>query len=443
MDEERIQTAEKSIRLQEPPFALPFDTILNGRYRVGRVLGFGGFGITYQGYDLRSESYIAIKEFFPSGVAMRPPGTTEVRINAHSDQFYSGKEKFLQEARIIYHCRSNEHMLHIYSLFEEYGTAYYVMEFLEGQDLMHYLKAHGGKLTWDELFPIMEQVMDALILVHKEGIIHRDISPENIYLCPDNHAKLIDFGTARSVRGDQSRSIILKKGYAPPEQYSSYGAQGEWTDIYALGATMYRALTGKVPVESIERQSSVRNQRGDPLLRPSLAGASIPKPVEDAIMYALALEEKKRFRSVEAFYNAVRSCAHTQYSGTATVNQRVRSVFESIRGTLQAWAMQHPVLIGVTGIYEGREFRVESDIIFGRDPKTCNVVFPPNTHGVSRTQCQIMVTENGKRVLIIDCGSTNGTFLNGIRLFPGQPAILQAGCTISFGGNHSFYYTLK
>ncbi len=442
MDGERIRTSEQSVRLQEPPFALPFDVILHGRYTVGRVLGFGGFGITYQGYDLKSQSYIAIKEFFPSGVATRSPGTTEVFINAHSDQFDSGKEKFLQEARIIYHCRSNEHMLHIYSLFEENGTAYYVMEFLEGQDLMHYLKAHGGKLPWTELSPIMAQVMDALILVHGEGIIHRDISPENIYLCPDNHAKLIDFGTARSVRGDQSLSIVLKKGYAPPEQYSSGGVQGAWTDIYALGATMYRALTGKVPTESIERQDAVRAGKGDPLLPPSMTGASIPRSVEDAVMQALSLEEKKRFQSVQAFYNAIKNASLPKSTGYI-VNQKLKNVLETISGSLQAWALQRPVLTGVSGLYAGQEFRLDGDIIFGRDPKNCNIVFPPNTHGVSRMQCQIMLTENGRRIMIVDCGSTNGTFLNGIRLFPGQPAILQAGCTISFGGNQSFYFTLQ
>ncbi len=348
----------------------------------------------------------------------------------------------MQEARIIYHCRSNEHLLHIYSLFEEYGTAYYVMEFLEGQDLMHYLKAHGGKMSWEELSPIMAQVMDALILVHREGIIHRDISPENIYLCPDNHAKLIDFGTARSVRGDQSLSIVLKKGYAPPEQYSSRGVQGAWTDIYALGATMYRALTGKVPMESIERRDAVSSGKGDPLVRPSVIGASLPKPVEDAIMQALSLEEKKRFRSMEAFYNAIRSVS-ARPGISSIINRKKKNVLETISESLQAWAVQHPVLVGVSGLYAGQEFRVDQDIIFGRDPQNCNIVFPPNTHGVSRMQCQIMLGENGQRTLIVDCGSTNGTYLNGVRLFPGQPAILQAGCTISFGGNHSFYFTLK
>lgn len=442
MDEQRVSTSEQSIRLQEPPFALPFDTIVHGKYMIGRVLGFGGFGITYQGYDLSTESFVAIKEFFPSGVATREPGTTEVFINAHSDQFTSGKEKFLQEARIIYHCRTNAHILHIYSLFEENGTAYYVMEFLEGQDMMHYLKARGGKLEWNELSPIITQVMDALILVHKEGIIHRDISPENIYLCPDNHAKLIDFGTARAVRGDQSLSVVLKKGYAPPEQYSSRGEQGAWTDIYALGATMYRALTGKVPPESIERRDQIRDRRADPLIPPSAAGANVPRGVEDAILQALSIEEKKRFRSVQAFYNAVRS-AGEKPSALALFGKKSKSVVETLTESIQAWATLKPRLVGVSGLYAGQEFKVDQDILFGRDPSSCNIIFPPDTRGISRVHCQIMLNGNGQRTLIVDCGSTNGTFLNGIRLAPGKPAILQAGSTITFGGNNSFYFTLK
>lgn len=201
---------ERKVALQEPPFALPFDTIIHGRYLIGRVLGVGGFGITYQGQDLRNGNFVAIKEYYPNGMASRVPGTTEVDVIKDYDGYQNGKNKFLQEARIIYHFK-NQHILSIYSLFEENGTAYYIMEFLEGRDLRQYLQSKGGKIKWSELKYIIFQIADALECIHREGIIHRDISPDNIYLCSDNHAKLIDFGTARNLRENKSLSIIIKK----------------------------------------------------------------------------------------------------------------------------------------------------------------------------------------------------------------------------------------
>ena len=299
-----------SVRLQEPPFALPFETILSGRYIVDRVLGFGGFGITYRGWNLDTGVFVAIKEYFPNGIVTRVPGTTKVAIEASFEAFRLGKENFLQEARIIYHC-NNPHIARIYALFEEYGTAYYVMEFLDGRDLMHYLKQRGGRLSWQELQPIILQTMDALISVHAKGVIHRDVSPENIYLCTDHTMKLIDFGTAVSNHSGQKKMVVLKKGYAPPEQYDAGGIQGVWTDIYALGATMYRALTGKIPPEATERL------RRDTLCRPAALGAVIPPRVEDAIMQALNLQVNQRFLSIEAFRNAI--CGGTKRSGAAKI----------------------------------------------------------------------------------------------------------------------------
>ncbi len=426
-------------RIQEPPYALPYETILHGKYLIGRVLGFGGFGITYQGMNIETNAFVAIKEYYPNGMLTRYPGTTGVEIISNPATYLKEKEKFLQEARIIFRCQ-NSHIVKIYSLFEENNTAYYVMEFLEGRDLMHYLKSRNGRISWDELRPIASNIMDALEIVHKEGVIHRDISPDNIYLCLDNTAKIIDFGTARSVLDGRSKSVILKKGYAPIEQYSSKGAQGPWTDVYALGATIYRAITGVLPQEATERQHQ------DQLKPPSMLGVSIPSRVENAIMKAMNIREADRFNSISAFRQELFPTNKTGLSylsemfGISSIS--TKEIADTITEYIYSWARVNPTLKGVSGVYANQTFALDQDIIFGRDANNCNIIFPSNCAGISRIHCQICLNFNGQKAVIIDCNSKYGTFLNGMRLYPGQPAILQTGSTISFGIDNVFIFEL-
>ncbi len=434
---------EGNVRLQEPPFALPFDTIVRGKYRIDKVLGFGGFGITYQGDDLVNSGKVAIKEYYPSGLVTRMPGNTAVEVSSSYEQYIKGKEKFLQEARIIYHY-NNEHILHIFRLFEENGTAYYVMEFLDGSDLRHYIKERGGKISWNELKPFILHIMDALTAIHSEGVIHRDISPDNIYISNNNIAKLIDFGAARSLVGNRSMSVILKKGYAPPEQYQSRGRHGPWTDIYALGGTMFRALTGEMPEESIER---VRN---DTLKPPSSYGVKIPSEVDMAIMKAMNINEQDRFQTVAEFRDAIHKPGSSSnrgftkslpklFKGFTVFTEELHSVTRHVKqlasGTVQ---LKEPVLTGMGGIYASQTFKLEKDIVIGRDISLCSIIYPPDTPGVSNIQCQICLNAFGSRMSLIDCDSSFGTFLNGIRLEPGMPVPLKNGDIIQFGEGNVF-----
>lgn len=421
--------ADTEPKLQEPLFALPMDTIIHGKYLIGRVLGVGGFGITYQGQDLNSGAFVAIKEYYPNGMVTRVPGRTEVEVVKSYEMFEKGKEKFLQEARIIYHFH-NEHILSIFSLFEENGTAYYVMEFLEGRDLKQYLHNKGGKIKWSELKYIIFQIMDALECIHRENIIHRDISPDNIYLCSDNNAKLIDFGTARNVTDNKTISIIIKKGYAPPEQYMTNGKQGPWTDIYALGGTIYRALTGKIPVDALER---VHGEKLDSIKSLEF---DVPEYVSKAVERAMSLDESNRFQSISAFKEALKEPVQNKKS---IFNFSRKNITESVSEYIHTWAKFNPVLVGVAGIYAGQEFKIDQDIIFGRDPVSCNIVFPVNAIGISKVHCQICLNVNGYKA-IIDCDSTYGTFLNGVKLYPGKMAVLQSGSEIRLGDREVFKF---
>ena len=285
------------------PLALPENTVLAGQYIIQKTLGQGGFGITYKALDRVTGRFVAIKEYFPDSMATRTHGETTVMpfSGDRGDNYAYGKECFLQEAETLAQFIGNDNIVRIYSYFEEYGTAYFVMDFIEGKSLDEYIKQQGGRLSYEETVNILIPVMDALSVVHAKGIVHRDISPDNIFITADGSVKLIDFGAARQSLGDKSQSldVILKHGFAPKEQYTRRGKQGPFTDIYALGATFYFALTGKKPPDSLERLDE------DEIIPPSALGVKLPREAEDAILMSLNVQPADRFQSMEAFKNAM------------------------------------------------------------------------------------------------------------------------------------------
>ena len=245
------------------PHQLQPGTVLRGQYVIGRALGQGGYGITYLGWDRELERTVAIKEFFPNSMVTRDTdqGTGLQFFTANSqEQYTAGRERFLREARALAKFSSVPEIVGIHSCFEENHTAYMVMEYVKGSNLVLYTRNAGGRLSAEETLRILKPIMAALDQVHQAGIIHRDISPDNIILEPMGGAKLIDFGAARAVENpdadaDMTRSTeaIVKQGFAPPEQYRSRGGIGPWTDEYALCATVYFCLTGQVPPDAISR----------------------------------------------------------------------------------------------------------------------------------------------------------------------------------------------
>lgn len=271
-------------------------TILGGSYIVGRALGRGGFGITYLGFDTNLEVRVAIKEFLPNVFAERTSGSGEVRpLDGLAGSFDYGLDRFLGEAQTLAKFQEHPNIVTVVNFFRANGTGYLVMTYIEGITLMRRLEQADGRIAVDEALGILRGVLEALRDVHRVGLLHRDISPDNIFLTSHGQVKLMDFGAARYAVGErtQNLTILLKSGFAPEEQYRTNGKQGAWTDMYAVGATLYRALTGVTPPPSIDRL------REDELIPLSRFNLTLPPGLEAALGRSLAVLAENRVRSAD------------------------------------------------------------------------------------------------------------------------------------------------
>jgi serine/threonine protein kinase len=281
------------------PLYLKPASVLSGKYVVGKILGHGGFGITYIGIDLNLNYRVAIKEFIPRIYASRSHGSALTIFSQSKVKFEQGMEKFLDEARTLARFSNINGIVGVKDFFKENNTAYIVMDYLEGSDLASYAKALNRRLTYDEVTTLLSPVFDSLDQVHKEGLLHRDISPDNIFITTNNLPILIDFGAARQFVNQKSRlSVILKPGYAPIEQYGSRRKQGPYTDIYAFAATIYHLMAGRMPPESLSRMED------DTIIPPSRLGVLISTSAEKALLKALALKGSNRYQSMQDFKRA-------------------------------------------------------------------------------------------------------------------------------------------
>lgn len=245
-------------------------TILNDKYIVGKVIGYGGFGVTYIAWDTVLQTKVAIKEYLPSEFSTRAIGQTQVTVFSgdKNKQFNDGMEKFVEEAKKLAKFRNEHGIVNIFDSFSENGTAYIAMEYLQGETL-------SDRLERDKIIPVEEAIqllmpiIESLNKVHDEGIIHRDIAPDNIFLTNNGEVKLIDFGAARYATTSRSRSltVIIKPGYSAEEQYRSRGDQGPHTDVYSVGACIYRMVTGEIPPDAMERRAQFEKNHKD-MLKP-------------------------------------------------------------------------------------------------------------------------------------------------------------------------------
>ena len=284
----------------KPFYLMPGSTLHGGRYLVGRVLGAGGFGITYIGFDTVLRFRVAIKEYFLMNYATRSPDDPTVTMHSTSylEFFDRGKERFLHEAQILASMDKVPAIVDVKDFFEENGTAYIVMEFIQGTTLKNMVEQRGGRIRPEELFPLIEPLFRAMVKVHEKGLIHRDIAPDNLML-ENGDIRLLDFGCAReATTGSETMTIMLKPGFAPLEQYDGRG-QGPWTDVYALCATLYYCLTGEVPPPAINRF------RQDSLTPPSALGVKLLPQTEQALLTGMAVEPENRRISISQLHSAI------------------------------------------------------------------------------------------------------------------------------------------
>lgn len=282
--------------------ALPGGYVLCGKYLIEHVIGEGGFGITYSGIRRADGMRVAVKEYFPSQYASREDGCADANLHiflqgsgSGEPQFDRGLRYFKREAEILKKYSYLEGIVTVLDACETNNTAYIVMEFVEGITLAQYIR-ENGVFSYAEIVRLLTPIMKSLAQIHRQGVIHRDISPENIQIGLDDRFYLLDFGAAKQLDGSrQQNTVIFKHGYAPPEQYTVEKKQGPWTDVYALAATIYTALTGGTPVNAVQRMQS-----GDKLdIESGLTGLAAWQ--RKALCRGLALGIADRYQNMETF----------------------------------------------------------------------------------------------------------------------------------------------
>ena len=270
-------------------------TLQNGKYTIERVIGCGGFGITYFVRHNDLGNYFAIKEFFISAYCMRNSSRKTVMLQGIDSAVYDKyRQKFIEEAQILARL-DHPNIVKVIDIFPENNTAYIVMPFVEGQTLQQIIDTKG-KLEYETAVNYIAQLSEAVDYIHQRDILHRDIKPDNIIITPDNKAVLIDFGSAREFihNKTQQHTTIFTQGYAPLEQYSSHSKKGSFSDIYSLGATFYFALTGQKPIDATLRTMEIMPE-------PKTLHPSIPNEANRTIMKAMRLKPEERQQSIKEF----------------------------------------------------------------------------------------------------------------------------------------------
>ncbi len=369
--------------------ALPAGALC-GEFEVVRVLGVGGFGVTYLARDTKLRRPVAVKEYFPGAwAARREAGAVGPRSSGHAADYRWGLARFLEEARMLARF-DHRHIVRVHQVFEARGTAYLVTDYVEGRSMAAEMEAEVA-LPEARVRALLGAVADGLAEVHGAGLLHRDVKPSNVMLRADGMPVLIDFGAARQAFGRHSGSVaaVLTPGYAPIEQYVTEGGaadrQGPWTDVYALGAVAYAALSGRAPAEAPAR---LRTDPVAPVAR--VARSRVSAAFAGAVMAALAVDAADRPQSVGAW--------RAQWDGTARPPDA--SPVAPTPDRLE---------VDAQGRGDGARPPVGTELTFwvGRDPRCAYRLSDPT---VSRRHAEVTLLPDG-RVSLTDRGSTGGTFV--------------------------------
>ena len=347
-------------------------TRLSDQWSLGKLLGQGGFGITYLARDERLDQLRVVKEYFPNEFASREPGGGHVRQQGTTDSFDHGLRYFIKEAKILCNLH-HRHIVRVFQFVECNGTAYMVLEYLPGPDMASLLADHGP-FSFHEALDLMLPILDALEAAHQEEVLHRDVKPANIIVSETRGPVLIDFGASRAELVERSRRVaaFVSPGYAPVEQYGSTGKQGEYTDVYAVGATLYELVTGRTPTAAVDREETG-------LEAPSTVTTNTTAQQDAVIMHALAIRSVDRPQTIGELRDALRA-AHDQTTTSNTVSHE-SSHERSDMSTIT--------------------------ITIGREPDNDLVI---DEYGVSGHHARLLV--HSDRLELVDCGSVNGTYVN-------------------------------
>lgn len=308
-------------------------TILNDRYIIGRVLGCGGFGVTYIAWDGFLQMKVAVKEFLPNELSSRATGQERLSVYDGDKQkrFEEGLKKFGEEAKKLAKFNSIPGVVQVFDTFEANNTAYLIMEFLDGETVASMLEREGA-LPVDKTIEMILPVLEALTEVHKAGVIHRDISPDNLFVTKSGDVKLIDFGSARFAATDNNMTmtVIIKNGFSPAEQYNGHAKQGAYTDVYSIAATMYKMMTGTVPPDAFERHVLLQKKGKDNITPISKLNKEITPDQETAIMNALNVRVEDRTPDVKTFIE--------ELTGVDVAERRTGKIRKKSSGGWPLWA---------------------------------------------------------------------------------------------------------
>lgn len=414
-----------NLKEKKHTIALPSMTLLNDRYLIGRGIGAGGFGITYKAYDTSNNSYCAIKEYAPLGLVTRASDASYLHLITENylGDFMHGKKRFIEEAKMLSQLDNIEHVVKIIDFFEDNNTAYYVMEYLQGVNLNQLRSSYGGRVPLNEALDIICKIGETLHYVHESlHIFHRDISPDNIMITSDGKVKLLDFGNAKYLMGNDSQtfSVVLKHGYAPPEQYSSTSLQGSYTDVYSLAATLYYIISGVKLVVAPDRLT------GEDYPRLKSMNIDVSEQLSDVIDEALVLNSKKRTQTMDAFISSLRKELPKMHikeiefnmpkDKNHTVVKEIPSLFLVNTDKKMEW-----------------KFPADTLISLGRSNQISDIV-PSNHSWISKKHCELYYDSEKKIFYIRDC-STNGTFYKGEKLEKQKVYTININDQISLGRN--------
>ncbi len=493
----------KKSDIPSKPRELRSGTLLGRNYLLGRTLGRGGFGITYLALDTALDMRVAIKEFFPMGLVERGHDQqTIIPLPGGQDAFKQGVISFLHEAKSLAKFHAHPRIVSVVCFFQENETGYLVMRYLEGHTLDEMRIINGGKLSVEEVLPLIDSLTEGVAAVHQLNLIHRDIKPQNIFVTQEGEVKLMDFGAARSLDSQISRRVWTP-GFAGIEQYPTSHTgfqtqidvrQGPWTDIYGVGATLYFLLTGEVPLSIDER--IIRSI--EPLTPSQLCGSAITSSLSDAIMKAIALHPEERYSSIDELREAlglpvlslsnsgIRQVPSLSYQSSfkpkkASWITRVRQWLyrffvrrSSSQAALPSPAMvQHDLsqirekphdsnvkeppqskeqekkksyftLVGLSGPFEGSTIPIDQmGLIMGRDPKTCSLIFEPEVDAVSRVHAEFEISPDGQCLMIRDLGSSYGTWIGDKKTIPQKWMEARDGDVLQIGSHQVLFRVVQ